>query len=111
MPRSAAAKTRGPDVRFCTSIIVRHSRFVHSDMPNTAPQHLWKGLEQALGSRTVLIGGAAVLAMSDTPAAAQNAGPAIHVPKDPNCGCCTAWIDILERVASPFRPSAASGRC
>jgi hypothetical protein len=21
--------------------------------------------------------------------------PAIHVLKDPNCGCCTAWIDIL----------------
>ncbi len=23
------------------------------------------------------------------------AGPAIHVFKDPNCGCCTAWIEIL----------------
>lgn len=23
------------------------------------------------------------------------AAPAIHVLKDPNCGCCTAWIDIL----------------
>jgi len=22
-------------------------------------------------------------------------GPAIHVLKDPNCGCCTAWIEIL----------------
>lgn len=22
-------------------------------------------------------------------------GPAIHVLKDPNCGCCSAWIDIL----------------
>ncbi len=22
-------------------------------------------------------------------------GPAIHVLKDPNCGCCTAWIGIL----------------
>ncbi|SFA68718.1 Uncharacterized conserved protein [Poseidonocella pacifica] len=21
--------------------------------------------------------------------------PAIHVLKDPNCGCCTAWIEIL----------------
>ena len=25
---------------------------------------------------------------------AQNA-PAIHVLKDPDCGCCTAWIEIL----------------
>ncbi len=23
------------------------------------------------------------------------AAPAIHVLKDPNCGCCTAWIEIL----------------
>ncbi|MGG7646379.1 DUF411 domain-containing protein [Rhodovulum sp. YNF3179] len=23
------------------------------------------------------------------------AAPAIHVVKDPNCGCCTAWIEIL----------------
>lgn len=23
--------------------------------------------------------------------------PAIHVIKDPNCGCCTAWIEILRR--------------
>ena len=23
--------------------------------------------------------------------------PAIHVMKDPNCGCCSAWIDILEK--------------
>jgi hypothetical protein len=23
-------------------------------------------------------------------------GPAIHVLKDPNCGCCTAWIEILK---------------
>jgi hypothetical protein len=22
--------------------------------------------------------------------------PAIHVLKDPNCGCCTAWIEILQ---------------
>ena len=23
--------------------------------------------------------------------------PTIHVMKDPNCGCCSAWIDILEK--------------
>tara|TARA_R100000365_G_C2745146_1_gene73932 strand:- start:1027 stop:1494 length:468 start_codon:yes stop_codon:yes gene_type:complete len=23
--------------------------------------------------------------------------PTIHVMKDPNCGCCLAWIDILEK--------------
>ena len=25
------------------------------------------------------------------------AAPAIHVLKDPNCGCCTAWVEILRR--------------
>ncbi|SDI73914.1 DUF411 domain-containing protein [Alloyangia pacifica] len=25
------------------------------------------------------------------------AAPAIHVLKDPNCGCCTGWIEILRR--------------
>lgn len=29
--------------------------------------------------------------------AAAQGGPAIHVLKDPNCGCCTAWIDILRQ--------------
>ncbi|RKF15388.1 DUF411 domain-containing protein [Roseovarius spongiae] len=30
-------------------------------------------------------------------AAAAQGGPAIHVLKDPNCGCCTAWIEILRK--------------
>ncbi|MEX3315463.1 DUF411 domain-containing protein [Sulfitobacter sp. PS-8MA] len=30
-------------------------------------------------------------------AAWAEAKPPIHVMKDPNCGCCTAWIDILEK--------------
>ncbi|MGR3374036.1 DUF411 domain-containing protein [Pseudooceanicola nanhaiensis] len=28
-------------------------------------------------------------------AGAAQVGPAIHVLKDPNCGCCTSWIEIL----------------
>ncbi|GHF73080.1 DUF411 domain-containing protein [Seohaeicola zhoushanensis] len=31
------------------------------------------------------------------PGMAQTA-PAIHVLKDPNCGCCTAWIEILKEA-------------
>lgn len=46
--------------------------------------------------RTVLIGGTALLAISPMLACAQGARPAIHVLKDPNCGCCSAWITILE---------------
>lgn len=33
-----------------------------------------------------------------TPFAAMTQGmPAIHVLKDPNCGCCSAWTDILRK--------------
>ncbi|MEZ5747616.1 MAG: DUF411 domain-containing protein [Paracoccaceae bacterium] len=38
-------------------------------------------------------GAASVAAM--VPAMA-DVRPAIHVVKDPNCGCCTAWIQILQ---------------
>ncbi|MCQ0972077.1 DUF411 domain-containing protein [Paracoccus sp. TK19116] len=37
-----------------------------------------------------------MLTASPLKALAQGAGPAIHVMKDPNCGCCSAWIEILE---------------
>lgn len=45
--------------------------------------------------RAALIAGAATLAASALPVTAQGTGPAIHVLKDPNCGCCTAWIEIV----------------
>ena len=37
-----------------------------------------------------------MLAASPLRTLAQGFGPAIHVMKDPNCGCCSAWIEILE---------------
>jgi hypothetical protein len=52
--------------------------------------------DDKLSRRMILIGGAATLAASPLKALAQGAGPAIHVLKDPNCGCCSAWIEILE---------------
>ncbi len=52
--------------------------------------------QDALSRRALLIGGAALLITSPLQALAQSAGPAIHVLKDPNCGCCSAWIEILE---------------
>ena len=52
--------------------------------------------EDKLSRRMILIGGTAMLAASPLKALAQGAGPAIHVMKDPNCGCCSAWIEILE---------------
>jgi len=52
--------------------------------------------QKTLSRRAVLIGGTALLAASPLPALAQAAGPAIHVLKDPDCRCCSAWIEILE---------------
>lgn len=52
--------------------------------------------QEALSRRAVLIGGTALLAARPLRALAQGAGPAIHVLKDPNCGCCSAWIAHLE---------------
>ena len=53
--------------------------------------------QETFSRRTLLIGGAALFAASPLRVLAQGAGPAIHVMKDPNCGCCSAWIEILEQ--------------
>lgn len=52
--------------------------------------------QDTLSRRALLIGGAALLTTSPLQALAQSAGLAIHVLKDPNCGCCSVWIKILE---------------
>lgn len=49
-----------------------------------------------LSRRALLLSAAAAAALPALPAVA--AGPAIHVAKDPNCGCCTDWIGILEQA-------------
>ncbi|MFD3188962.1 DUF411 domain-containing protein [Sedimentitalea sp. HM32M-2] len=46
--------------------------------------------------RTLIAGAAALTLTSALPVAAVPARPAIHVLKDPNCGCCTAWVEILQ---------------
>lgn len=51
--------------------------------------------QETLSRRSILIGATSMLAASPLRAMAQGARPAIHVLKDPNCGCCSAWIDIL----------------
>ncbi|MGX1495409.1 hypothetical protein ACSSV1_000430 [Labrenzia sp. MBR-25] len=53
-------------------------------------------IQDSFFRRALLIGGAVMLAASPVAALSQGAGPAIHVMKDPNCGCCSAWIEILE---------------
>lgn len=46
--------------------------------------------------RALLASGAALVALSAAPALAL--GPAIHVAKDPACGCCKDWVEILEQA-------------
>ncbi|PJN96645.1 metal-binding protein [Amaricoccus sp. HAR-UPW-R2A-40] len=65
--------------------------------------------QDTFSRRTLLIGGAALVAASPLRALAQGAGPAIHVMKDPNCGCCSAWIEILENDGFSVTTEASAG--
>ncbi|MBE9639729.1 DUF411 domain-containing protein [Salipiger mangrovisoli] len=47
-----------------------------------------------LTRRRVIAGTASLVTLLPLAATAQTA-LAIHVLKDPNCGCCTSWVDIL----------------
>ncbi|SFP84858.1 DUF411 domain-containing protein [Tranquillimonas alkanivorans] len=40
---------------------------------------------------------------------AQAAAPAIHVVRDRNCGCCTAWVDILRDAGFEVTTEASYG--
>lgn len=63
-----------------------------------------------LSRRAVLIGGTVLLAASPLRTLAQSSRPWIHVLKDPDCGCCSAWIEILENegFAVTVEPSAGA---
>ncbi|MHA6344298.1 DUF411 domain-containing protein [Roseivivax sp. CAU 1761] len=37
------------------------------------------------------------------------AAPQMHVLKDPNCGCCSAWIEILEAEGFEVTTEASAG--
>ncbi|MDQ1901969.1 MULTISPECIES: DUF411 domain-containing protein [unclassified Paracoccus (in: a-proteobacteria)] len=49
-----------------------------------------------LSRRTILTSGAGLLALSALPARARGIDNQMLVVKDPNCGCCAAWIEIVE---------------
>ena len=65
--------------------------------------------QDTFSRRTLLVGAAALVAASPLRALAQGAGPAIHVMKDPNCGCCSAWIEILENDGFVVTTEASAG--
>ena len=47
-------------------------------------------------TRRAVMASAACFAATAPTAGLSQSSPAIHVLKDPNCGCCTAWIEILK---------------
>ncbi|WP_306753059.1 DUF411 domain-containing protein [Paracoccus actinidiae] len=46
--------------------------------------------------RTILAAGAGLFALTAHPARARSLDNQMLVMKDPNCGCCGAWIEIVE---------------
>lgn len=51
---------------------------------------------QLILSRRGFVLGACAASVAGTVPAMADAGSALHVLKDPNCGCCSAWVDIVQ---------------
>lgn len=60
-------------------------------------------------SRRAALTGAAALAALALPGIARAAGPAIHVLKDPDCGCCGAWVAILQQAGFDVTVEMSAG--
>ena len=60
-------------------------------------------------TRRAFLAGAAGLAAAAPLAVRAEAALSIHVLKDPNCGCCTAWIDILDAAGFRVTTEARDG--
>ena len=59
--------------------------------------------------RAVLQGALAFGTTALLPLPARATLPAMHVLKDPNCGCCSAWIEILEADGFAVTVEASRG--
>lgn len=55
----------------------------------------------SLSRRRLLIAGASLAGLFAAPAVAATGTTPVHVRKDPDCGCCTAWIDVLKAEGFP----------
>lgn len=64
---------------------------------------------QRLARRRFLLCGAALATISASPAFARGAAPVIYVMKDPNCGCCTAWMQVLKDEGFNVTSEASAG--
>ncbi|MBB1490676.1 DUF411 domain-containing protein [Paracoccus sp. MC1854] len=52
-------------------------------------------MTQSIISRRKLLVAGGALALAGLAAPLRAGKPALHVLKDPDCGCCTAWVDTL----------------
>lgn len=66
-------------------------------------------IQDTQSRRAVLIGATALFATSPLSVLAQGTGPVIHVLKDPDCGCCSGWIDVLENDGFSVTTEPRSG--
>lgn len=58
--------------------------------------------------RTLLNAIAAATAAVSVPSLAAQSLPEVHVFKDPNCGCCGAWVDHLKTAGFPVKVTEVS---
>ncbi|MEW9920895.1 DUF411 domain-containing protein [Marimonas sp. MJW-29] len=63
--------------------------------------------DDTITRRGMLASAAALLAIPSGLHA--GAGPVIHVLKDPNCGCCSAWMDILQQAGFSVTSEPSAG--
>lgn len=66
-------------------------------------------MPQTCSRRNLLSGSAALLLVSAIPGLPRASATGIHVMKDPNCGCCTSWIDTLEEAGFAVTTEASTG--
>lgn len=62
-----------------------------------------------MSRRRLLVSAASLAGMTPFASAAQDSAPAMHVVKDNNCGCCSAWVEILREAGFTVTTEASVG--
>ncbi|MCE0505942.1 DUF411 domain-containing protein [Roseivivax sp. GX 12232] len=65
--------------------------------------------QTTLTRRAMLTGLAAAGLTAILPRSVRAAAPRMHVLKDPNCGCCSAWTEILAAEGFEITTEASAG--
>lgn len=65
-------------------------------------------MRSTLSRRSLMLGACAASVATALPAWAQGK-TAIHVLKDPNCGCCGAWVQVLRSEGFDVTVEASAG--